>query len=222
MNDHISARIRRIIAGTAHTIVTRIEGLAPEMVLEQAIREVDEAVDEVRVELGKMTAQQHHIRKAMTKLNDEHATLETQLVAALPLGRQDLVEAAVTRQVDIEDQLPALESQLRHTGEQLAELNQAVTGLIAKRNEMDEELFAYRATRKEAAGMASAAGAPPYGSARDKAERADGAFSRVMQDVTGVRSADMKSTLEERAKLVELAQVNRRAKIDAKLKALQG
>ncbi len=37
MNDIISARIRRIIIGTANSIVTKIEGLAPETVLEQAI-----------------------------------------------------------------------------------------------------------------------------------------------------------------------------------------
>jgi len=220
MRDEISARIRRIIAGTAHTIVSRIEGLAPEMILEQAIREVDGAVDEVRVELGQATAQQHHIRKAMSKLNDEHAALEKQVAAALPSGRKDLVEAAVTRQVDIEDQLPALESQLRGAGEQIAELNQAVTGLVAKRNEMEEELFAYKASRKESASAASAS--VPYGSARDKAEKAGSAFSRVMQDATGVRSAEMRATIEERAKLVELAQLSRRARIEAKLKALEG
>jgi phage shock protein A len=222
MNDDISARIRRIIAGTANTIVAKIEGLAPEMILEQAIREVDDAVDQVRAELGQATAEQHHVRKAMAKLNEEHSTLEKQVQSALPSGRKDLIEAAVTRQVDIEDQLPALESQLRRSGEQIAELNQAVTGLIAKRNEMEEELFAYRSTRKQAEGAAAAEGGVPYGTARIKAEKAGSAFARVMQDATGVRSADMRTTLEERAKLVELAQLSRRAKIEAKLKSLEG
>jgi phage shock protein A len=222
MNDDISARIRRIIAGTANTIVAKIEGLAPEMILEQAIREVDDAVDQVRAELGQATAEQHHVRKAMAKLNEEHSTLEKQVQSALPSGRKDLIEAAVTRQVDIEDQLPALESQLRRTGEQIAELNQAVTGLIAKRNEMEEELFAYRSTRKQAEGAAAAESGVPYGSARIKAEKAGSAFARVMQDATGVRSADMRTTIEERAKLVELAQLSRRAKIEAKLKSLEG
>lgn len=222
MNDDISARIRRIIAGTANTIVAKIEGLAPEMILEQAIREVDDAVDQVRAELGQATAEQHHVRKAMAKLNEEHSSLEKQVQAALPSGRKDLIEAAVTRQVDIEDQLPALESQLRRSGEQIAELNQAVTGLVAKRNEMEEELFAYRSTRKQAEGAAAAEGGVPYGSARVKAEKAGSAFARVMQDATGVRSADMRTTIEERAKLVELAQLSRRAKIEAKLKSLEG
>jgi hypothetical protein len=97
-----------------------------------------------------------------------------------------------------------------------------VTGLIAKRNEMEEELFAYRSTRKQAEGAAAAEAGVPYGSARIKAEKAGSAFARVMQDATGVRSADMRTTIEERAKLVELAQLSRRAKIEAKLKSLEG
>ena len=48
----ISSRIRRIIAGTANSIVEKIEGLAPEAVLKEAIREVDSAIDEVRAEMG--------------------------------------------------------------------------------------------------------------------------------------------------------------------------
>ena len=43
-----------------------------------------------------------------------------------------------------------------------------------------------------------------------KAEKAGTAFARVMQDATGVRSGDMRTTIEERAKLVELAQLSYR------------
>ena len=38
MKESISSRIRRIIAGTANSIVEKIEGLAPEAVLKEAIR----------------------------------------------------------------------------------------------------------------------------------------------------------------------------------------
>ncbi|MDP0498001.1 MAG: PspA/IM30 family protein, partial [Verrucomicrobiota bacterium JB024] len=130
MNDTISSRIRRIITGTASSIVSKIEGLAPEVVLEQAIAEVDAALDEVKAELGRVTAQKYHVSKAMTKLNEEHSRIEEQTMEAHKQGRKDLVEAAISRQLDIEDQLPALESQLGELGRQEEELNKAIAGLV--------------------------------------------------------------------------------------------
>ena len=144
MKESISSRIRRIITGTANSIVSKIEGLAPEAVLKQAIREVDGAIDEVRAEMGSVAAQKHHVTKAISKLNNEHAQITEQLEIAVGEARKDLVEIAVSRQVDIEDQLPALETQLGDCSSQIIELEQAITGLVAKRNEMEDELFDFQ------------------------------------------------------------------------------
>lgn len=224
MNDSISSRIRRIITGTAHSIVTTIEGLAPEHILSQAIDEVDHAIDEVRAELGKVVAQKHHVTKTMTRLNNEHNALEDQIQTALANEREDLVEVALGRQVDIEDQLPALEDQLGQLSGQEKSLNQAITGLIAKRSEMEDELFHYK--RNQAAQPTSVDGTPVPGSGRvgdalSLADRADRAFSRVMGDATGVRRDTLRSKRGEAGKLVELAHLNRRTRIEAKLKALK-
>lgn len=221
MKESISSRVRRIITGTASTIVARIEGLAPEMILAQAVDEIDGAIDEVRAELGTVTAQQHQVRKAIAKLNAEHAKLEGQVDTAMGGGRKDLVEAAVARQVDIEDQLPALEHQIAELAAQEAELNQAVTGLLSKRHEMDEQLFEFKRQRNQA-GLSGEPDGAPKGSALGKADRAGKAFDRVLQDATGVRTADFRTSLEDRAKLVELSQLSRKAKIEARLKALEG
>lgn len=223
MKDSISNRIRRIITGTASSIVSKIEGLAPETVLEQAIAEVDAALDEVKAELGRVTAQKYHVSKAMTKLNEEHSTIEEQLALAHRQGRKDLLEAAVSRQLDIEDQLPALESQLAELGRQEEELNKAITGLVAKRNEMDDELFDFRQSRRQIAATAESSaqgGAPAEGNAAAKAERAERAFTRVLQDSTGVRRVALKAGSEESAQLVELARLNKQARIEARLKSL--
>ncbi|WOO40044.1 PspA/IM30 family protein [Rubellicoccus peritrichatus] len=223
MNDTISSRIRRIITGTAGSIVSKIEGLAPEAVLEQAIAEVDSALDQVKAELGSITAQKYHVSKAMTKLNEEHGKIEEQTVTAQKEGRKDLLEAAISRQIDIEDQLPTLESQLADLGRQEGELNQAIISLVAKRNEMDDELFDFKQAQKQVAatGEASAeAGAAPSGNAVARADRADRAFTRVLQDATGVRRTAIKASSEESGKLVELARLNKEARIEARLKAL--
>lgn len=220
MNDTISARIRRIITGTASSIVSKIEGLAPEAVLEQAIAEVDEAIDEVRTELGRITAQKHHVTKAMARLNQEHAKLDEQIQVAMEKARDELVETALGRQVDIEDQLPTLENQLSSLSAQEAELNQSITGLVAKRNEMEDELFHFRQSQSQAATAAASVGFGA-GSAETKADRADRAFTRIIQETTGVRRDSLKSAKVDSARLVELANLSRRAKIEAKLKDLK-
>ncbi|MBT3470290.1 MAG: PspA/IM30 family protein [Opitutae bacterium] len=224
MKESISSRIRRIITGTANSIVSKIEGLAPEAVLKQAIREVDGAIDEVRSEMGRVTAQKHHVSKAISKLNQEHTLIEEQLETAIKEGRKDLVEIAVSRHIDIEDQLPTLETQLGECSSQLKELDQAITGLVAKRNEMEDELFTFKETQQTASvdsGVSDLPGTPSGSSAVDKAERAERTFTRVLQDSSGVRRSSMQTSTEEAAGLLELAQMNRRTRIDARLKELE-
>jgi len=227
MKDSISSRIRRIIAGTANSIVSKLEGLDPEGILKQAIEEVDDAIDEVRAEMGQITAQKHHVTKAISKLNNEHNQITEQIDTALSQGRKDLVEVAVSRQIDIEDQLPALETQLGECSALIQELEQAVTGLVAKRNEMEDELFDFQREQAQAeakaqnsgqdSDIAGAAGA----SAKEKADLAERTFSRVIQETTGVRRSSIQATAEESAGLLELAQLNRRARIEARLKELE-
>lgn len=222
MRDSIASRIGRIITGTANSIVSKIEGLAPEVVLEQAISEVDGVLDEVRAELGNITAQKHHVSKTMARLNQEHAELEEQVVTAYTQGRKDLVESALARQTDIEDQLPALEGQLGRLSTQEKDHNQALTGLIAKRNEMEDELQEFIDSRKQQA-ISSDGETVPAGtdSALWKAQQAENAFSRVIHRTTGINRSTLTSNSKESAKLVELANLSRNAKIEAKMKALE-
>jgi phage shock protein A len=223
MNEKISQRIRRIVTGSANSIVTKIEGLAPEMILEQAINEVDGALDEVKVELGRTTAQRHHVSKAMSKLNAEHSSLAESLKIAGNDGRRDLQEAGVSRQLDIEDQLSLLESQLADLGHEETELNRAIAGLVGKRNEMEEDLEDFKVATKEAARIADQAGGNEGGggvSPQIKADRAERAFDRVLRNSTGVGRVRIKGASAESEKLVELADLNKKSRIEARLKAM--
>jgi phage shock protein A len=223
MNEKISQRIRRIITGSANSIVTKIEGLAPEIILEQAINEVDGALDEVKVELGRTTAQRHHVSKAMGKLNAEHSQLDESLKIASEDSRRDLQEAGVSRQLDIEDQLSLLESQLGDLGHEETELNKAIAGLVAKRNEMEEDLEDFKVATKEADRLAEQTSGSESGgrvSPQIKADRAERAFDRVLRNTTGVARARVKGASAESEKLVELADLNKKARIEARLKAM--
>ena len=127
----------------------------------------------------------------------------------------------------IEDQLPALETQLGECSSQISEFEQAVTGLVAKRNEMEDELFDFQEQKAKAVSAsgndASAATSSATGeSAVHKAEKAERRFSRVLQDSTGVRRSSLQTSAAEASGLLELAQMNRQARIKARLKELEG
>lgn len=223
MKDTISNRIRRIITGTAHSIVTKIEGLAPGTILEQAIDEVDGALDEVKVELGRITAQKHHVTKTISRINDEHHELASQLEFAQKEGRKDLIEAAFSRQIDLEDQLPTLENQLIDLDGQEKELNAAIAGLLAKRNEMEDELFHFTQSQKSQGLSSSGDGlAGPRSSPVAAAERAERAFGRVLENATGVRRGTLRSGSAESGKLIELAKISKEARIAARMRELEG
>ncbi|OPZ74089.1 MAG: PspA/IM30 family protein [Verrucomicrobia bacterium ADurb.Bin474] len=224
MKDTISSRIRRIITGTANSIVSKIEGLAPETILEQAIDEVDSAISEVKVELGRVTAQKHHVTKTISRLNEEHSRLNEQIPEAGQQNRKDLVEAAISRQIDIEDQLPALENQLIDMGQQEKELNAAIAGLLAKRNEMEDELFDFRQSKQiisPARDAGSIGSSPVPASPEAKVERAEQAFDRVIRNTAGLRRTIQRSSSQESAKLVELANLNKQARVAARMKQLE-
>ena len=112
MSDTLKARVGRVIAGSMHALLDRIEDQAPEAMMEQSIREADAVIDDVRHELGVVSANRHLSQQHHASLNSQHAKLAAQIDDALVGGREDLARAGVARQLDIEAQLPVLEATL--------------------------------------------------------------------------------------------------------------
>ena len=59
MADSLKTRVGRVIAGGVHALLDKIEDLSPQAAMEQAIREADGVIDEVRHELGTVSANRH-------------------------------------------------------------------------------------------------------------------------------------------------------------------
>jgi phage shock protein A len=147
MADTLGARVGRIVAGGAHAIVDAIEGVLPDALGQQALREVDQAIDEVRAELGKTIAARHLAAKRLTEQSSRHDELSAQIDLALSQGREDLIRAALEHQLDIEAQVPVLEVAVANTAERQAELEGYLSALQATRREMSEDLQSLNATR---------------------------------------------------------------------------
>lgn len=147
MADTLSARVGRLVAGGAHAIVDALEGVLPDALGQQALREVDQAIDEVRAELGKTIAARHLAAKRLTEQSSRHDELAAQIDLALSQGREDLIRAALEHQLDIEAQVPVLEAAVANAAERQAELEGYLSALQATRREMSEDLKTLGAAR---------------------------------------------------------------------------
>ncbi len=223
MKERLSNRVGRIVSGSLNALVDAVEGAAPELVMEEAVREIDGAIDEVRTELGRTIANRHLAGKRLADENRRHEELAAQLAIAVEQGRDDLAEAGIARQLDIEAQLPVLEQAIATATEQERELEGYVQALQAKRREMREELARLAEHRREAAavgGTSADGGSTTTGSDLGRrVARAESAFDRVLERETGL--TNHRPDTDDAAKLAELEELARRNRIAERLAAVK-
>lgn len=212
MADTLKTRVGRVIASSVHSLMDRIEDLAPDAVMEQSIREADTVIDDVRHELGLVSSNRHLAQQQHASLNGQHEKLAGQIEQALMQSRDDLARAAVARQLDIEAQIPVLETTLAEYARQENELKSYVAALLAKKREMNDALIEFRRSRAAAESVA-----PPGGSASGVAEQRMGSvtdsFDRVYARQTGLSGTARTTSLQQAARLKELDDLVRENKI---------
>lgn len=219
MAETLRIRVGRVIAGSLNALIDKLEDQAPEAMMEQAIREVDEVIDDVRGELGTVAANRHLAQQQHADLNKRHLDLTHHVEHAIAGNRDDLARAAVARQLDIEAQLPVLETTLADLAKSETELKGYVDALLGKKREMNEAVNAFRASRAKAVqtGSGTAAASPATG----KLDSASAAFDKVYARQTGMTMTDKGASLAEAAKLKELDDLVRKNKIDERLAKLK-
>ena len=219
MSETLSRRVGRLVSGGFHALIDAAENLAPEAVMNESIREIERAVDEVRAELGKVLAQKHLAAKKMADESNRHEAIDANLQAAVDAGRDDLAEAGIAEQMDIEARLPILENTIADCAAQEKELEGFIAALQAKKREMQQQLQDWRAAQQS---MSTGKTAGGNGSdlnriARD-AEKSGNAFDRVMGRQNSVHSS---TDAEQLAKLKELEDLSRNHRIAERLAALK-
>ncbi len=220
MNESITSRVGRIISGSINALVNSIEDTAPEMILEEALREVDSAIDQVRVELGQITARKHLASTRLMETSGLHEEFNGKIQVALAEGREDLAEAGIAHQLDIEAQIPVLEKSISDAGEKEKELDGYIQALTAKKREMKEEL-------KRLIDLKNVSAIPDHQSADNnssdiaaKVAKAESAFERVIEKQTAYSNIN-KSSADTAAKLAELDELNRNNRIKERLALLK-
>jgi phage shock protein A len=217
MSESLALRVKRLVSGGANMIVAAVEAMAPEMVMEETIREIDRAVEDVRAELGQVLTRQYHATQRLAAENERHESLKEKIRIALKEGRDDLAEAGVAQLLDIEAQIPLLEATAIETRAAQTELESFIAALQARKREMAAELAAFRAA--QFSGKAAAAIAPS--SVRQRVQSAQSAFDRVMEGAGGVRLGDGGLDLKTAQVNAELEDLTRRTRIKERLAALK-
>ncbi|MDK4651093.1 PspA/IM30 family protein [Kingella kingae] len=218
MSESLARRVGRLVSGGFHAVLDAAENCAPEAVMQENVRELERAIDEVRTELGKVLAQKHLTAKKLADENNQHETLAEQIALAVQSGRDDLAQAGIAQQLDIEARVPVLENSLADLGSQERELDAFVAALLAKQREMQAALHDWQRSQ------AAAIGVTLNGTSADKiaqiaraASKSGDSFNRVMQRQGGVPVAEQTNA----AALQDLADLSRKAQIEARLAALK-
>ena len=221
MKESIAARVGRIISGSLNQLISAFENAAPEAVMEKAIDEVDSVIDDVRAELGKITVDKHQATKRLTGASEQHTDLSQKLELAVSEKRDDLAEAAIARQLDLEAQIPVLEATINELAEKEKELEGYINALLAKKREMKEELRQYRQARTESTSTTVSAGPDTTGSAdvQKRLSRAESAFDRVMEQQTNLPGTQ--TDVKTASQLAELEDLSRKNRIQERLAAVK-
>ncbi len=219
MSEPLISRINRLISGAVYGQVEALESAMAETTMREAIREVERTTEEVRDQLFNSRREQQVAARRIIQTQEKLAQLADKVEAALKVDRDDLAEAVVNRQLDLEAQIPILEKTRDAAGERGAELNGYITALNGRKSEMEEELKAFIQAQKELSNVAvdGDLGGETCG-LQKRAEKAEKAFSRVVENATGVTGMT-RSDRDTMSKLIELESVQRKEKVAERMKA---
>jgi phage shock protein A len=226
MKESLASRIGRLLAGSAHFVVEAVENAAPEVVMEQALREVDGALAEVRADLGRTVAAKHLANKRLAEQNRQHEELSEQVELAFAQGREDLAEAAIAAQLDIEAQIPVLEAAVVDGVAREKELEGYVHALLARRRQMEVEVSELRQVRREPAGGTVDSGSGVRGDLAGgrmeaRVEQARRSFERAREQATGLAVGVPTPALVQESRLAELEELARQHRIRERVAALR-
>jgi len=223
MHESIAARVGRIVSGSLDALVGALENAAPETLMAEAIREIDGAIDDVRAELGRALAAKHLANSRLAEESRKHAALAAQIASAVAQGRDDLAEAGIAGQLDIEAQIPILERTAAEHAAREGELEGYVRALQAKKREMQDELQEF-VTARRAAGIGRAEAGPgrdPGAGVDARVAKAEQAFDAMLRRQAGIGPGSRSQDPALAAKLAELEELARSNRIKERLAALK-
>src|SRR3712207_2903335 len=150
MAESVFVRVRRLVSAGIEDAVDAMERAGGTGVMREAIREVDRAVDDVRTEQEAATARRLQAMRQQRMFRDKLAALDEQARFAIAENRDDLAEAAVSRQLDFEAQVERLDAVQAEAASEAGRLEEGLVALTARKSQMEQALAAFELARRDA------------------------------------------------------------------------
>lgn len=218
MSESIFVRVQRVIATGAHGGLDAVERMSGASLMRQALREVDRAAEDLRTEAEVAKASKARAAAQQQQIRERLATLDEQARFTLSKGREDLAEAVVARQIELEEQARQLQAAEVQAEKDIARFAEALEAVGARRSQMQKELAAFEAAQNDAAALSAAAAASPEQRSERRIARAEAAFERAM-NAAGV--AVGLAAPDKAAQLAEVDALQKEAAIAERLEALK-
>jgi phage shock protein A len=208
--ETIPGRVSRLAAGLVATVIDGLERRAPEAVAEQAIREIDKALEELKSGLAAAVAEQKRYSMQKDALVEERDGLDANIRLAISEGREDLARAGIGRQDDIDAQVESIDRLIADVELRISDSRSALNAANAARREASERVKIARRANEKRPGIVASASTRP--SPEEKIAAALGAVERLT-DLPAGRPRD--------EDLAELESFGRKRRIDDRLAALR-
>jgi phage shock protein A len=214
MTETLVVRVKRIVSANISDVVDRLEKSQAEIVMKEAVREVDRAISDIRTEQGKALQRSKQASNQIESYTAKLADLNVKLDFAVSQNRDDLAKAAISRQVDFEAQVKVLTEAAADAEAEQLKLADYVVALDARKRDMESEL------KVIAQAKAEAEAAMPDVMKKDgpiaRADNAAEAFKRAMESANHLSGAKSASS-EDSAKLAELDKLSHAEMIERRL-----
>jgi phage shock protein A len=218
MAESIFIRVRRVLSANVEEAVDSMERSGGAAVMREAIREVDRALDEVRSAQEAASARGLQAKRQQAMFRERIKELEAKAKFALGENRDDLAEAAISRQIDFEEQAKRLDDIQADAKTEAKRLEECVAELVNRKSQMEESFQAYEQAQRDAA----LGGEGPTQQDRDvqrKVRQAEDAFERAMGGA-GV-SATVRTDAKTAAAVAEIDVIHKSAVIAERMAAMR-
>jgi len=218
MAEAFSRRIARLFFAGVEDAVDRMEVAGSESVMRETIREVDRAIDLVQIDYEAIVTRRLQAARQQKMLRERAGELQDKARFALGEDRADLAEAALTKQVDCEEEAAKLEAAQAACQQEETRLAQNLAALKARKQEMEQALADFLGARRDA----ELGGDGPTRVRRDIEKRvqdAEQAFGRAMAGAGGAGVARADAEITNR--VAEIDVMRKRATVASRLAALR-
>ena len=121
----IFSRMTDIINSNINALLDQAED--PEKMIRLIIQEMEDTLVEVRSSSARVLADRKAAARRLEQVQAEADSWEQKAMLAISKGREDLARAALQEKHEIEDEVAAVEAELKATDEHIEQLNQEVT-----------------------------------------------------------------------------------------------